>query len=251
MLRLKGKAAFVTGGGGGIGRGVALALAADGATVAIVDIDKVAANRTAEETSGEGRGLPYECDVSHRQAVHDTMKQFVSEAGGLDILVNNAVFFHYSPLVETTEAMATKIIDVGLKGALWSLQAATPHLVARGSGCIINLSSLVTYVGLKYSAVYTCIKGALDALTRQQAVELGPYGIRVNAIAPGPVYTPGARSLIDGKGWEARKVLAPLRRIATVEDIGAAAVFLASDDARTISGVTLKIDAAITLAYSP
>lgn len=179
------------------------------------------------------------------------MRRFVAEAAGLDNLVNNAVLFHYSPLVQTTQSMVAKMIDVGLKGALWSLQAATPYLISRGGGCIINLSSLVAHVGVRESAACTVIKGALEALTRQQAVELGPCGIRVNAIAPGPVETPGAMTLIDKKGWEARRALTPLKRIATVEEIGAAAVFLASDDARSIGGVSLKVHGAITLAYSP
>ena len=233
MGRLQGKAAFVTGAGGGIGRAIAEALEREGAAVARVDI---------------GGKAPYECDVSDRKAVFEAMQRFVAAAGGLDILVNNAVYFHYAPLVDMPEDEIHRMLDVGIKGVFWCTQAATPHLVARGGGSILNLSSVAVSFGIKNAAVYSAIKGAIDTFTRQQAVELAPHGIRVNALAPGPVSTPGANSVIDAAGWEARRARTPLRRLATVEDIAAAAVFLASDEGRSIAGVTLKIDGAITVA---
>jgi NAD(P)-dependent dehydrogenase (short-subunit alcohol dehydrogenase family) len=141
-----------------------------------------------------------------------------------------------------------RMLDVGLKGTYWATQAATPHLIARGGGLIVNMSSVAVSFAIKNAAVYSSIKGAIDAFTRQQAVELAPHGIRVNAIAPGPVSTPGANSVIDEPGWESRRSRTPLGRLATVEDIGAAVVYLASDDALSIGGVTLKIDGAITIA---
>jgi NAD(P)-dependent dehydrogenase (short-subunit alcohol dehydrogenase family) len=232
MGRLQGKAAFVTGAGAGIGRAIAEAFVREGATVAKVDID--------------GK-TPYQCDVSDRRAVFDTMKRFVAEAGGLDILVNNAVYFHYAALVDMPEDKIHRMLDVGLKGVFWCTQAATPHLVSRGGGSIINLSSVAVSFGITNACVYSSIKGAIDTFTRQQAVELAPHGIRVNALAPGPVATPGSNSVIDAAGWEKRRARTPLRRLATAEEIGAAAVYLASDDARTIAGVTLKIDGAITV----
>lgn len=249
MQRLKGKAAFVTGGAAGIGRGIVLALAREGATVAVVDIDGERAQQTAGEASREGgRGYAFSCDVADREAVFAAMASFVERSGGLDIVVNNAVQFHYAPLPEMPEAIVHRMIDVGLKGAFWVLQAATANLRARGGGCVVNLSSAAVFFAIRNAAVYTSIKGALDALTRQQAIELGAYGIRVNAIAPGPVSTPGANTVIDAAGWEARRTRTPLQRIATVDEIGAAVVYLASEEGRSISGVTLKIDGAITVA---
>ena len=247
MGRLEGKCAFVTGAGAGIGRAIALAFAEAGARVAVVDIDEQLARETAAALEG-GRGSALVCDVADRRAVLAAMAAFTEATGGLDILVNNAVFFHYAPLVEMPEAIVDRMIDVGLKGALWSLQAATPHLIARGGGAVINLSSIAVSFAIRNAAVYSSIKGALDTLTRQQAVELAAHGIRVNALAPGTVVTPGASTVIDEPGFEARRQRTPLRRLATAEEIAAAAVFLASDEASSIAGVTLKIDGALTIA---
>jgi NAD(P)-dependent dehydrogenase (short-subunit alcohol dehydrogenase family) len=249
MARLNGKAAFVTGAAAGIGRAITLALAREGATVAVVDIDEGEARKTAQDAfAGPGRGIAYGCDVADRKGVFDVMARFVADAGGIDILVNNAVAFFYAPLVDMPEDTIHRMIDVGIKGTYWATQAATPHLIARGGGSVINMSSVAVTFAIKNAAVYSSIKGAIDAFTRQQAVELGAHGIRVNALAPGPVVTPGANSVIDAQGWESRRSRTPLGRLATVDDIGAAVVYLVSDDALSIGGVTLKIDGGITIA---
>ena len=114
-------------------------------------------------------------------------------------------------------------------------------------GSVINLSSVAVFFAISNAAVYSSIKGAIDALTRQQTVELGAFGVRVNAVAPGPVSTPGADAVIDASGWETRRSCTPLKRLATPEDVAAAALFLLSDAAASITGVTLKIDAGITV----
>ncbi len=192
--RLQGKAAFVTGGGAGIGRAISLALAAEGAVVAVADIDGSTARACATAASNlpdGGSGIAYECDVSDRKAVATAMSTFVAETGRLDVLVNNAVMFHYAPLTEMPEDVVRRMLEVGIGGTLWTLQAGTPHLIASGGGSIINMSSVAVSFSIKNAAVYTSIKGAIDA---------------------------------------------------------PAAVYLASDDAMTITGVTLKIDGGITVA---
>jgi NAD(P)-dependent dehydrogenase (short-subunit alcohol dehydrogenase family) len=246
MQRLAGKAAFVTGAGGGIGRAIALAMAREGATVGLADIDAALLDETLAENDGLAL-TAFPADVADRDALKAAIDGFAEQAGGLDILVNNAVRFHYDPMEVFDPAIASSMLDVGLKGVYWGLQAATPHIVRRGGGSIINLSSIAVRMAISNAGVYTSIKGAIDALTRQQAAELGPKGIRVNALAPGSVPTPGASAVIDEKGWDSRAKKSVLGILPTAEDLGHAAVFLASDEARAITGITLLIDAGMTI----
>lgn len=242
----EGRAVFITGAGGGLGLAIARAFADTGAQVGMLDLDGDLLER-AVATFPAGQAFPYVCDVSKRTDVKAAIDAFAARTGGLDVVVNNAVYFHYAPLVEMEEAVVGKMLDVGLKGVFWSLQAATPHLIARGGGTVINLSSIAVSFSISNAAVYTAIKGAIDALTRQQAAELGPHHIRVNALAPGSVVTPGASTVIDAAGWRRRAERTALGSLATPEEVAAAAVFLASDAGRAISGVTLKIDAGMTV----
>lgn len=243
MGKLTGKRAFITGAGGGIGAAIARAFAAEGAIVGLADINGPLVEQTAASIAGASA---FVVDVRDRLAVHQAINQFAAD--GLDSLVNNAVAFFYAPLTDMPEAIVDRMLDVGIKGTFWGTQAATPHLIARGGGSIINMSSVAVSFAIKHAAVYTAIKGAVDAFTRQQAVELGPHSIRVNALAPGAVATPGANSVIDAEGWEKRRAMTPLGRLVTDAEVAAAAVFLASDSSVSIAGVTLKIDAGVTIA---
>ncbi|MBS7699993.1 MULTISPECIES: SDR family oxidoreductase [unclassified Chelatococcus] len=243
MAKLDGKRAFITGAGGGIGAAIARVFAEEGANVGLADINGPLVEKTAAEIAG---ARAYVVDVRDRSALHAAVDDFAAD--GLDIFVNNAVAFYYAPLTEMPEDITHRMLDVGIKGTFWGTQAATPHLVRRGGGSIINMSSVAVSFAIKHAAVYTAIKGAVDAFTRQQAVELGAHGIRVNALAPGAVETPGASSVIDAEGWEKRRAMTPLGRLVTDREVAAAAVFLASEEGVSIAGVTLKIDAGITIA---
>lgn len=246
MSRLEGMSAVVTGAGGGIGRGIAYALASHGARVALLDFNQ----SLLDEALTELADLPVEavcCDVSDRVALIEAIDGFAAKAGGLDILVNNAVAFHYAPLEVFPEDQIHKMLDVGLKGTYWAFQAATPHLKKSKQASVLNLSSIAVSMTIANAGVYTSIKGAVDALTRQQAAELGPFGIRVNALAPGSVVTPGASSVITKEGWKQREAKTVLNRLPTIEDIGNAAVFLSSGEANCITGVTLKVDSGMTI----
>lgn len=246
MGRLSGKNAFVTGGGGGIGRAIAFALAAEGAKVAIADINEALLAEAVSEADGLDI-VPVHCDVSKRSDVFKEIDQFSNDAGGLDTLVNNAVAFHYDLLTDFDPDVIDRMLDVGIKGTYWCLQAATPHLIKRGGGSIINLSSIAVSMAIPNASIYTSIKGAIDALTRQQAAELGTFGIRVNAVAPGSIPTPGANAVITESGWKSREQKTVLNRLPTALEVGHAAVFLASDEAASITGITLKIDAGMTI----
>lgn len=246
MGRLSGKKAFITGGAGGIGLGIALAMAREGAKVAVADINELLLAEAMLVADGLDI-ISVQCDVSDRADVFAKIDKFALDAGGLDILVNNAVMFHYTLMTDFEPEIVDRMLNVGLKGTYWCLQAATPHLKASGGGAIINLSSIAVSSAIPNASIYTSIKGAIDALTRQQSAELGVHGIRVNAVAPGAIPTPGANSVIDAAGWQAREQKTLLNRLPTADDIGHAAVFLGSDEASTITGITLKIDSGMTL----
>jgi NAD(P)-dependent dehydrogenase (short-subunit alcohol dehydrogenase family) len=236
------KRAFITGAAGGIGAGIARRLSQDGYIVAMADINEDVVS-AAQAVAG---AVPVQVDVSDSVELGREIDAFAKD--GLDVLVNNAVMFHYQRLQDTPAQVANRMIDVGLKGALWGTQAATPHLIARGGGSIINLSSMAVFLAIRETPVYTAIKGALDALTRQQALELAPHGIRVNALAPGTVPTPATNKRIDADGWQLRHNRSPLRRVVSAEDIANAVAFLVSENAGSITGVTLKVDAGTTIA---
>ncbi len=244
MKRLEGKRAFVTGAGRGIGKAIARGLAAAGTEVAIADIDPETAEAAAREIPN---ATPVVVDVSDRKAVFEAIDGYAAD-GGLHILVPNAVYFNYAPLVDMSEDVVDRMLDIGLKGTFWAVAAATPHIAKSEGGSIITLSSIAVSIAIPRAAVYTSIKGAIDAFTRQQAIELAPLGIRVNALAPGTVPTPGVASIADEAALERRKALSPFNRLVQAEEIADGAVFLASEEARSITGITLKIDAAQTIS---
>ncbi|MBU1314616.1 MAG: SDR family oxidoreductase [Alphaproteobacteria bacterium] len=242
---LSGSRAIVTGGANGIGCAIVFDLIARGVTVGALDVDAQRLQQMVGEAA-KGMLVPITCDVSDRAAVVRAIDAFAAD-GGLDVLINNAVVFHYAELAVFPEETIDRMLDVGLKGTFWATQAATPHLEKSATASIVNLSSMAVSVAVSTASVYTSIKGALDALTRQQAAELGPKGIRVNAVAPGSVRTPGAEAIITAGGWAQRESKSLLGRLPEPEDVARAVAFLVSPDARCITGVSLKVDCGMSI----
>ncbi len=250
MPRLKGQVAFVTGAGRGIGQAMALAFATEGAIVGVADIDPATAQATVREIEkNAGAARAFAVDVSRRDDFLRAVDELVAEFGRLDIVANNAIVFRREPVADIREETVTRMMDVGLKAILWSAQAALKHMDLERGGVIINNTSPVAEVGVPRSSVYSAIKGGVSSLTRSLAIEFGPRRIRVNAVCPSSVPTPGARELNnnDDAVYEARRRRTPLGRLGTAEDIASAAVFLASADASFITAAVLRIDGGATV----
>jgi 3-oxoacyl-[acyl-carrier protein] reductase len=238
MSKLAGKVAVVTGASKGIGAGIAKALAAEGAAVVVnyasskAGADAVVA---AIEQAG-GRAIAVQGDVSKAEQAQGLIGAAVKTFGRLDILVNNSGVYGFAAIEDVTEEQYRWMFDINVLGLLQTSAAAAPHLGEGGS--IINISSVVTSVLMPQSAVYSATKGAVDAITGVLANELAPRKIRVNAINPGYIETEGTHSAgVTGSEAEAGFIAdTPLGRAGTPDDIAAVAVFLASDDARWLTG---------------
>jgi 3-oxoacyl-[acyl-carrier protein] reductase len=249
--QFKGKTAVITGAGEGIGLEIARQLAAQGANVLLNDLDAAKAAAAAEKIAAAGGGcLGVGGDVGQVSVVRDLVAQAVAQFGGLDIAVANAGitlwnnFFDYDPDDFQT------VLNVNLGGSFFLAQAAARQMRQQGTdGRILFMSSVTGYQAIEYLSAYALTKAALRMLARQLVVELGPYGITVNAIAPGATVTP--RNLTDDPSYEAVwGQITPTRRPATTADIAQAALFLLSPQAAQITGQTLVVDGGWT-ATSP
>ena len=251
MFELRGKSAIVTGGARGIGGGIALALATQGADVAVADI--LPTDDTVAEIQKLGRkALGLRCDVTDKAEVDDTVKKVLDAFGKVDILVNNVGWDQVKPFVETTPDLWDKLIAINYKGVLTCTRAVIDHMIGRNSGRIINIGSDAGRVGSMGESVYSGCKGAVIAFTKTMARELARNKITVNAVCPGPTRTEGMEETV-GKGDWAAKVVAgmesavPLKRLGEPKDIGAAVAFLASDEAGYITGQTLSVSGGLTM----
>ena len=242
MSKLTGKVAVVTGASKGIGAAIAKSLAAEGASVIVnYASSKAGADAVVRAiTTAGGKAVAVRGDVSKTTDAQGLIDAAIKNFGRLDILVNNSGIYEFSPIESFTEEQFHKIFNTNVLGLLLTTQAAVPHL---GEGAsIINIGSVVTSRTPPNSAVYTATKGAVDAITGVLAKELGPKKIRVNSINPGMVETEGLHAAgIKGSSVEAGAVAqTPLGRIGQVDDIASVATFLASNDARWITGELVR-----------
>jgi len=242
--KLAGKVAIVTGASKGIGAAIAKHLAAEGAAVVVnySSSKKEADQVVAEIVSNGGKAVAVQANVAKKAEIERLFAETKKAYGWLDILVNNAGIYEFSSLEEITEEHFHKHFDVNVLGLLFITQEAVKQFGSAG-GSIINISSTATSLTPPNSSVYTATKGAVDAITRTLAKELGPRNIRVNAINPGMVETEGVRAAGFDKGDLRKQVESqtPLGRIGQTEDIAPAAVFLASSDAAWVTGETLRV----------
>ncbi len=239
---LAGQVALVTGAGRGIGRDIALTLAACGAHVLAGVRDRDAADRFADDP-GPGHVELLLLDVRDVEGTRAAVDAAVSRLGHIDILVNNAGLGANHDALAVTEADWDEMMAVNLRGLFFTTQAVARHMVERGYGRIVNIGSQAGLVGIRRHAVYSASKGGVHALTRVLALEWSASGVTVNAIAPTWIYTPGTAERLDDPAFLA-DVLSriPLGRVGTTADVAAAVVYLASRAAGLVTGAVLPLD---------
>ena len=238
---------LISGAGRGLGRSVARYLARCGAVVGVSDIDGAACEETAKlvrEAGGQAHAYP--ADLAKRAAFLEVGAAFGKVGLRIDAVVNNAALLRYEKVEEVTAETFDAMVSIGLGGVVWGTQALLAHYDAKRGGAIINMASPVAYKGYPTTSIYSSIKGAIVAITHTLAAELGPRNVRVNAVAPGSVPTPGAIQLNDPAEYERRARTIPLRRLGREEDNAQAIAFLLSREASFINGTVLHVDGGIT-----
>jgi len=243
-IEIKGKSVVVIGGTSGIGHAIAIGMAEAGADVAATSrrIDEVEA--TARRIENVGRHtFRATSDVTDRASLEKLLAIALKEFGKVDILVNSAGRIKRDPTLDFSESEWNAILDTNLTGTLRASQIFGRHMIERRCGCIINIASLGTFVGLFEATAYCASKAAVGSLTRCLAIEWAQHGIRVNAIAPGVIHTPLNEKMIMGtpRGQEFL-VRTPAKRFGTPQDLVGAAIFLASDSASYVNGEILRVD---------
>lgn len=250
--------ALVTGAGQGIGRGIALRLARDGAAVAVLDVNADAVKAGVSDLTALGRrALGLVVDLYDVGAITPAIERVVTSWGHLDVLVNNAGIMRTTPLLDVSEKEWDNILDLNLKAAFFCLQAAARVMIAQSYGRIVNIASISGLGGRPDHVHYAAAKAGIISLTYSAALALAPYGITVNAICPGVVDTPLTRDLHKDRGKLAgipgeeslRRMVEriPLGRVATPDDIAAAVASFVSDDAGYITGQVLCVDGGLRL----
>jgi 2-hydroxycyclohexanecarboxyl-CoA dehydrogenase len=245
--------ALVTGGGGGIGRAISVALAEDDRAVAVADVRAEAAETVAEElTQGGARALAVTIDVTDTGSVNAGVERVASELGPIDILVNNAGWDELVPFLETDEAFWERVIDINFTGGVRLTHAVLAGMVERGFGRVVNIGSDAGRVGSSLESVYSGAKGGVIAFTKTIAREVARSGVTANTVCPGPTRTPMLESVAKDEAGEgivsSLERAVPMRRLGEPEDVAAAVAFFASERAGFITGQTLSVSGGLTMA---
>ncbi len=250
IVRLKGKVAIVTGAAQGIGRAIAMRLAAEGANVAIADINEDVAIKTAAEIKASGgEACAVKLDVTSLESALAAVERVESELGPLDILVNNAGWDKLEPFVESTPATWDRVIAINFRGVIHCCKAVVPKMQARGHGKIVSIASDAGRVGSMGEAVYSGCKGAIIAFSKTLARELARNNINVNVVCPGPTETALLQGVMESqpKVLDAMKRGIPMRRLGKPEDLAGAVAFFASSDSDYATGQVVSISGGLTM----
>lgn len=242
MGRLEGKSAIITGAARGIGAGIARRYAAEGCALALCDLDDAGLQGFTDELRGQGTDVfALVADVAQRESAQSFVDAAVAEFGQVDILVNNAGIFFNAVYEDMSDEQWERMLRVNVTGVSLMSQLVIRHWLA-GSipGAIVNLASIGSIIAFTHSAAYGTSKAAVAGLTRHLALQYGPQGIRVNAMAPGIIDTTMLPSREDMERWARERI--PLRRPGTPDDVAGLALFLASDDSRYVTGTLIPVD---------
>jgi 2-hydroxycyclohexanecarboxyl-CoA dehydrogenase len=244
---LAGKVVLVTGAGRGMGQAMAERLAAEGARVAVTDIDADSALAAAKALEG---AAGFRLDITDAAEVTARIDEITAALGPIDALVNNAGWDKLSPFLDTDEDLWDRIIDINLRGPIRMTKAVLPGMVERGQGRIVNISSDAGRVGSTGEAVYSACKAGIIGFTKTVAREVARHNITVNTVCPGPTATPLLQSMVGEheKLIESLKRGIPLGRLGEPDDIASAVAFMVSDDASFITGQTLSVSGGLTMA---